>query len=189
MTEDQLELIAFHFKAIMQTLNLDMHDPNFLETPRRVAKAYKEIFAGLSLDADKELEKILKTTFPAKYNEMVVAKNLQSWSMCPHHFLPVRLKVDLAYIPDEKVLGLSKMPRIVNLLAAKPCLQEQLTTDIVKAIEDILKPKGAIVRVSGEHLCMQMRGVKSRDSEVITTAFIGCFENETTKAEFFRNLL
>jgi len=185
MNRDQLSTIEHHFEQIMLAMNLDLNDPNYTQTPRRFAKAYNEIFAGLDEDADEELEKILKVTFPASYNEMVLAKNLQSWSMCPHHFLPVKLRVDIAYIPDEKVIGISKLPRMVNLLAARPCLQEQLTTDIVTKIDEVLKPKGAIVRLTGEHLCMTMRGVKSNNSSIITTAFLGCFEDQTSRSEFF----
>lgn len=185
MTEYQLNKISYYFKAIMEVMEIDLTDPNFIDTPQRVAKTYNELFKGLSPDADKEMEQILSTTFPCNYNEMIVSKNLQSWTMCPHHFLPVKLKVNIAYIPDTKVLGLSKMPRIVNILAARPCLQERLTLDIVNKISEILQPKGVIVRIAGEHLCMQIRGVRSMDSEVITTAFLGYFENSVSRAEFF----
>jgi GTP cyclohydrolase I len=188
MQKEILDKIADNYTQILEALGLDLTDPNLVETPRRVAKSYGEIFKALSPEADEELNDILGKTFPATYNEMVVTKNIVAWSMCPHHFLPVRYDVAFAYIPDKSVLGLSKMPRAIQLMAAKPVLQEQFTTDIVKKFESVLKPKGCIVRVSGEHLCMQMRGVKSTDSCVITNAFSGCFENETSKAEFFRSL-
>ena len=177
--------IEFHFSKIMEALGLDITDPNFIETPKRVSKLYKEIFVGLSENSEKSMEEILTKVFPCTFNEMVVTRNIESWSMCPHHFLPVKLKVDLAYIPDKSVVGLSKMPRIVHLLAAKPSLQEQLTIDIANTIDVMLKPKGVIVRITGEHLCMKMRGVKSNGTDVVTTSFLGCFENLVSRTEFF----
>lgn len=188
MTPNQLDEIEFHFKAIMEAMDLDLNDPNFVETPRRVAKAYNEIFAGLSVDADAELERLLGVTFPAEYNEMILVKNIKAWGMCPHHFLPVEMDINFAYIPDNSVIGLSKMPRAIQLLAAKPILQEQLTTDIVDTFEKCLKPKGVIVQVVGQHMCMKVRGVKSHSSDVTTTAFLGCFENQTSRSEFFSSI-
>jgi len=182
------EEVEIHFRNLMIALGIDLNDPNFTDTPKRVAKSYKEIFAGLSPSSEEELKKILSVTFPAIYSEMVVTKNIGTWSMCPHHFLPVKMKINVGYIPENNVIGLSKIPRIVNLLAARPSLQEQLTTDIVTTLEKVLAPKGAIVQISGEHLCMQMRGVQSTGTTVTTTAFVGCFEHESSRAEFFRSI-
>lgn len=188
MLEKNKQVIEDSFKQILEALGIDISDPNFQETPKRFAKSYAEIFRGLSEGSETELQDIFSKTFPATYNEMIVTKNIIAWSMCPHHFLPVRYDISFAYIPKHRVIGLSKVPRTIQLMAAKPALQEQLTTDIVTTFEKHLHPKGCIVRVSGEHMCMQMRGIKATDSCVVTNAFVGCFENETSKAEFFRSL-
>lgn len=182
------ERIEEHFTNILNDLGVNLDDPNYIDTPKRVAKSYREICYGLTPEADAELQAMLKVTFPATYSEMVVTKDISVWSLCPHHFLPVKMLVHVAYIPDKDVIGLSKIPRMVRILAARPALQEQLTTDIVTTLQNILKPKGAIVQVSGEHLCMQMRGVKSHGTTVTTNSFIGCFENESSRAEFFRTI-
>ena len=183
-----IEKIEKHFKRLMASLRLDLNDPNYVDTPKRVAKAYKEICYGLTEEAAEELEQITKVTFPATYSEMVVTKDILVWSLCPHHFLPVKMMINVAYIPESNVIGLSKIPRLVRILAARPALQEQLTTDIVQTINDTLNPKGAIVTISGEHLCMQMRGAKCHGTSVSTTAFVGCFEQESPRAEFFRSI-
>jgi len=188
MQEENKKIIEHSFSNILQALGVDTEDANFKETPARFAKSYAEIFRGLNADSDEELQGIFSKHFPANYNEMIVTKNVTAWSMCPHHFLPVRYEISFAYIPSNRVIGLSKVPRVIQLLAARPALQEQLTTDIVQIFEKYLQPKGCIVKVSGEHMCMQMRGVRATDSCVVTNAFTGCFENETSKAEFFRSL-
>jgi GTP cyclohydrolase I len=188
MTPNQLLDIEQHFKSILETLGLDLNDPNFAQTPARVARSYKEIFRGLSPDSEKEMEKILNTTFPADYNEMITFRNLDVWSVCPHHFLPVEMKINFAYIPNNVVIGLSKIPRVIELLAARPILQEQLTTDIVKTLDRSLKSKGCIVHITGQHLCMKIRGVKTHNSTISTTAYLGCFENLVSRTEFFDSI-
>jgi len=188
MNLKQILSIEHHFRQIMLAMEIDLTDPNYIDTPRRFAKVYDEIFAGLDENAGEKLEKILSTTFPAKYNQMIITKNLKVWSCCPHHFLPVEMTINFAYIPSNSVIGLSKVPRAIQLLAAKPILQEQLTTDIVSVFEKCLQPKGCVVHITGEHLCMKMRGVKTHSAEVTTTSFTGCFELQTSRSEFFDSI-
>lgn len=173
-------------EEILRGLKVDVRDDNFFKTPQRVAKAYLEIFEGLLPESIDLLENQFNTTFPCEYSQMILVKDIQCWSMCPHHFLPVKYQINLAYIPNGQVLGLSKLPRLVELLAKRPILQEQLTQDIVDYLEKYAKPEGIIVQVSGEHLCMKMRGVKSRDSVAVTAALAGIFKTDASaKAEFY----
>jgi len=168
-------------------LGLDLSDPNFTDTPKRVAKAYQEIFSGL-IDVDKQITNILQSSFPAnnKCDEMIISVNNLIYSMCPHHLLPVEYLIDIAYIPSDKgyVLGISKLSRIAEILAKRPVLQETLTTDIGKAIERV-NPRGVAVKVKGNHFCVRMRGVK-KQSSIITSYTSGSFRNNpATRNEFF----
>lgn len=175
------------WKAILECLNIDLEDPNFKETPKRIAKMYGEIFAGLKPENMELLDHHLSKTFPCTNDEMVTIKGIETWSMCPHHFLPVHYWVDVAYLPEDKVLGVSKLPRVVDLLAKRPVLQEVYTQDIVDYLARSLNPRGVAVRVRGIHLCMVMRGIKSFNSEVITTSMTGAFkDNLITKQEFLK---
>jgi GTP cyclohydrolase IA len=169
-------------KGLQRVFNLDISDPNFKDTPKRFARAYYEIFSGIN--SDTEIKEILSTAFPSTYHGMVVAKDIHCWSMCPHHILPVEYNVNLGYIPSENVLGISKLSRIVELLAKQPKLQEDFTQDIVNILQKNINPDGVIVQVSGRHLCMAMRGAKQQDSVTLTSRIIGAFENESTRQEF-----
>jgi len=169
------KVIAENFKKILvDGLGLDINDPNFLETPERVARSYKEIFSGLG-HTKEDVEKIFSKCFPTDYRGIVLEKNLIVFSMCPHHFLPVKYDVAVAYIPSDCGIGLSKLARVVELLAKKPALQESFTKEVVDAIEKHLHCQGAICMVKGEHYCMQMRGVKQTNSVTTTTAVRGVF--------------
>lgn len=161
------------------------NDPNFIETPDRITSMYEEIFSGLLDNNLEDLEDHLTRTFPCSYDQMIVEKGIETWGMCPHHFLPVKYQVDVGYLPNQAVLGLSKLPRVVQVLSKRPVLQEQFTKDIVEYLERVLKPRGAIVKVSGLHLCMIIRGVKSHGTETITSALTGVFrETASLKDEF-----
>lgn len=169
------EEIAKHFKEILEKgLNLDLSDPNFSDTPERFARGYAEIFAGLE-HTKEDVEKIFKTCFPTDYKGMVFEKNIIVFSMCPHHFLPVRYEIAVGYIPDGCGVGLSKLVRIIELLAKRPALQETFTQEIVELMERYMHTKGAICMVRGEHYCMQMRGVKQKDVATTTSAANGVF--------------
>ena len=175
------------FIEILKALQIDIADENFKDTPKRVANAYLEIFEGLQPYAKEELNNHLSITFPCLYDDMILVKDIICWSMCPHHFLPVKYSIDLAYIPTDKVLGISKLPRAAILLAKRPVLQEQLTNDIANFILKNTNPAGVAIRVTGQHLCMQMRGVKATGSDTVTSGMFGIFkEQPATRAEFMR---
>lgn len=170
---------------LVNGLGLDLNDPNFMATPDRVARAYSELCAGLY--NEDEIEEILSKTFPSTYDEMVVVTDIDAVGLCPHHLMPVRYKIHVGYIPaeDGRVIGLSKIPRLVCLLAARPVLQEQLTVDIADKFESALLPLGVMVVVDGGHSCMQCRGIKQINSKMITSAIKGVFrEDERPRKEF-----
>ena len=183
-------LIIDGFSLILQGLQrgfgLDLEDPNFEGTPARVAKAYEEIFSGLR-DTDKQIQEILSATFPCDYSEMVIEKDIRVFSMCPHHFLPVDLNISVAYIPSSggRVLGISKLSRLVEILAKRPCLQEKLSNDITESLMNIPGCSGSACFVEGRHYCKIMRGVCQHDSTTISSSVRGVFMDEPeTKAEF-----
>jgi GTP cyclohydrolase IA len=169
------KIIEEQFKVILEKgLNLSLLDPNFTETPQRIARAYKEIFSGLG-HTKEDIEKIFQTCFPTDYSGIVFEKNITVFSMCPHHFLPVRYEVAVGYIPNGCGVGLSKLVRVIELLAKRPALQETFTQEIVQLIEKHMHTKGAICMVRGEHYCMQMRGVKQKDVSTTTSEANGVF--------------
>ena len=183
------EAIETHFRAIMEKgLGLDLTDPNFVETPSRVARSYLEIFEGLQT-ADDEIHKIFRQSFPTHYKGIILEKGITVFSMCPHHFLPIRYEVSLGYVSNGKALGLSKLARIVELVSKLPSLQEAFTERIVDEIDDHIDPKGVICVVKGAHYCMQMRGVKQKDAWTTTSSARGVFiEKEEMELKFY-NLL
>jgi GTP cyclohydrolase IA len=177
-------------KGLQHDLGLNLSDVNFKDTPKRVARAYHEIFEGLK-DTEIKVKKILSTAFPSEgYGSLIFCSDIVVFSMCPHHFLPVEYKVSVGYIPSESgmVLGASKIPRLVELLAKRPVLQETLTVDIANYL-NTLKPVGVAVVVSGVHFCMRMRGIKKM-STFETSAMKGAFmDNLASRKEFFDLLL
>jgi len=178
------------FKKILMSLSecfgVNIWTNNFAETPRRVAKAYSEIFDGLVCSSQR-VEEILAKTFPGKNDEMVSVGPVHVWSMCPHHFLPVEMNVWVAYLPSGKILGLSKLARLAELVAKKPALQEDTTTEISELLMKHLEPAGAACLVRGRHLCMEMRGVK-KSAITTTTSLLGAFKNPATREEFLRSV-
>ena len=182
-------VIAEHFRAILEEgLGLDLNDPNFKDTPDRIAQSYKEIFSGLARTKE-DVEELFTKCFPTEYQGIVFEKNIVVFSMCPHHFLPVRYEVAVGYVPTDCGIGLSKLVRIIELLAKKPELQESFTEEIVELMEKHMRTKGAICMVSGEHYCMQMRGVKQKDVVSITSAARGVFLTERELELKFYNLI
>ena len=151
------------------------------DTPERVARAYAEMFAGLTQDA----EQVLGVTFAIDHEEMVLVKDIEVWSCCEHHLVPFFGVAHVGYIPEEdgRITGLSKMARLVDLFARRPQVQERLTTQIADAMAEHLNPRGVIVVVECEHLCMAMRGVKKPGSRTITSAVRGQLRDATTRAE------
>ncbi len=155
------------------------------ETPKRVARMYEEIYGGMTEEARSHLSR----TFSVEHNEMVVEKDIVFYSTCEHHLMPFYGKAHVAYIPDGKVVGLSKLARTVEVYARRLQIQEQMTGQIADAVMEYLKPQGVMVLVEAEHMCMTMRGVKKPGSRTVTSAARGVFAKQTALQErFFRML-
>jgi GTP cyclohydrolase IA len=155
-------------------------------TPRRVARMYSELLAGYQVDPAAMINGAL---FDVKYDEMVLVRDIEFYSLCEHHMLPFMGRVHVAYIPDGKVLGLSKIPRVVDMYARRLQVQERMTRQIADFLRDLLKPQGVAVVVEAMHLCMMMRGVKKHDARMTTSAMHGAFRaNLATREEFLANI-
>ena len=178
---DQLERIAGHVRGILDALGLDLADPNLAETDRRVARMYAEMFHGL-----KEGTRPQVTTFPneEKYKAMVMEKEIPFYSMCAHHLVPFYGHAHIAYIPNDRILGLSKFARILEFYARRPQLQERLTEQVVEFLNHELRPQGAMVVVEARHLCVEMRGVKKAGAVTVTSAIRGSFYKKEIREEF-----
>lgn len=170
--------------AVVELLSAIGDDPareGLIETPRRIAEMYGEIFDGLFNDPREHL----KVVFSVAHDEMVLLRNIPFYSMCEHHFLPFHGEAHVGYIPDGRVVGISKLARVVEGFARRPQIQEQLTSQIAEAIMEVLKPDGVAVVIEAEHLCMTMRGVKKPGSRMVTSAMRGDFkQSAVTRAEF-----
>ena len=174
--------IAENIHAILEQLGDDPARQGLLKTPERVAKAYSYITQGYEQDARKILRSAM---FDEDYSEMVLVKDIELYSLCEHHMLPFFGKAHIAYIPNGKIVGLSKLPRIVDVFARRLQVQERLTIEIRDAIQETLNPAGAAVVIEAQHLCMQMRGVSKQNSVTTTSAFSGAFlEDIKTRKEF-----
>lgn len=169
-------------RLILEGIGEDPEREGLLETPARVARMYEEVFAGLTEDPARHFE----TTFDEHHEEMVLVRDIPFYSMCEHHLVPFFGKAHVAYIPaaDGRVCGLSKLARLVEAFARRPQVQERLTTQIADTLIEQLDPRGAIVVMEAEHMCMSMRGVKKPGSKTITSAVRGAFEkSQATRAE------
>jgi GTP cyclohydrolase I len=159
-------------------------DQNFAETAVRAAKAMVELVRPTE-EIKEQIDSMLNRTFPAHYDEMVISKHNISFGMCPHHLLPVIYRVSVAYLPGERVLGISKLSRIVQLLAHRPVLQEDLTQELAALLHERLETRGSAAYVEGLHLCMAARGIEAHEARVVTSAVRGIFrENPSTRQEF-----
>ena len=168
------EKIKQGVRLILEGGGEDLNREGLVETPDRVARMYEELLAGLTMEGSEHLQK----TFSVENNEMVLEKDITFYSLCEHHLLPFYGKVHIAYVPDGKVAGLSKLARTVEIFARRLQLQEQMTGQIADALMAYLKPKGVMVMVEAEHMCMTMRGVKKPGSKTITSAVRGIFEKD-----------
>lgn len=187
---ENFELAAKHIIMGLHDLGFDTDWDNFHDTPKRFARAYCEIFSGCK-DTDAQVKHILSTSFPSQGSEnMVVAKDIVCFSACPHHLLPVEYHVCVGYIPKEggNVLGISKLARLVNVLAKRPALQETFTQEICDSL-DLVGALGSIALVEGQHMCMRMRGARATNTSITTTSVSGYFkDNPSTKQEFLNNV-
>ena len=181
---DKIKAIEKHFESIMDIMGLDRADDSLKGTPHRVAKMYiKEIFQGLN-PANKPKMALFENKY--KYQEMLVEKNINFYTNCEHHFVPFFGKAHVAYISSGKVIGLSKLNRLVEYFSKRPQVQERLTMQIGKALQTVLQTQDVAVMMDAKHLCVSSRGVKDDSSNTITNFFGGKFQEENTKIEFLK---
>jgi GTP cyclohydrolase I len=172
--------VAERFRAFMEELGLDLDDADLGDTPLRVARAYEEMFRGLSADAEPRIR-----TFPnvEGYSQIVALVDISFYSICAHHFLPFFGSAHVAYVPDERIVGLSKLARLVELYARRPQIQERMTEQIMGAVVRRLRPKGAMVILQARHLCMEMRGASKPGVITTTSAIHGVFVEDRVRQE------
>jgi len=173
--------IQQRYADILDSIGENKDREGLLKTPERASKAIQFLTHGYDLDPKKILKSAL---FKEDYNEMVIVKDIELFSLCEHHMLPFFGKAHIAYIPDGKIVGLSKLPRVVDAFARRLQVQERLTHEILSAIEDTLKPLGVAIVIEAVHMCMMMRGVQKQNSATTTSAFTGEFKNVETRNEF-----
>jgi GTP cyclohydrolase IA len=174
--------IASLMKGVLESLGEDTSREGLVSTPERAEKALQFLTSGYSQDLGKIVNNAL---FNVEYDEMVIVKDIEFFSLCEHHLLPFYGKMHVAYLPKDKVVGLSKLPRIVDMFARRLQVQERLTQQIAQTIDDVLKPKGVGVVCEARHFCMMMRGVEKQHSGTVTSAMLGAFrERKETRDEF-----
>ncbi|MGQ9496560.1 MAG: GTP cyclohydrolase I FolE [Thermoanaerobaculaceae bacterium] len=176
-----IQEIVPHLEALLDLLGVDRDDPNLKDTPRRVATMYLEMFHGLKEGAEPQI-----TTFPNEegYQAMVMERDIPFYSMCAHHLVPFYGHAHIAYIPDKRIVGLSKVPRILEFYAKRPQIQERLTEQVANYLWQRLEPLGVMVVIEARHLCMEMRGVKKPGTLTVTSAIRGAFESAKVREEF-----
>ena len=179
--DPRLPEVARHVRATLVALGLDLDDPNLVDTDRRVARMYLEMFRGLEAGSEPPV-----TTFPnsENYNHMVMEKNIPFYSLCAHHLVPFYGHAHIAYIPRERILGLSKFGRVLEFYARRPQLQERLTEQVADYLQERLQPSGAMVVIEARHLCVEMRGVRKPGAETVTSALRGSFLKRPVREEF-----
>jgi GTP cyclohydrolase I len=175
--------IAGKYREILKALGADPDREGLVKTPERVAKALQYLTHGYDLDPAQILRSAM---FKEEYQQMVIVKDIEIYSLCEHHLLPFFGKAHVAYIPNGHIVGLSKIPRVVDAYARRLQVQERLTVEIRNCIQDTLKPLGVAVVIEAQHLCMVMRGIQKQHSVATTSAFTGEFEQERTRGEFLR---
>lgn len=169
------------YKTMIQEVGEDVAREGLLKTPERAAKAIQFLTQGYDQDPAKVLRSAM---FKEDYSEMVLVKDIEIYSICEHHLLPFFGKAHIAYIPDGYIVGLSKIPRIVDIFARRMQVQERLTMEVLECIQETLKPLGAAIVIEAQHMCMMMRGVEKQNSATTTSAFTGVFRSESTRSEF-----
>lgn len=190
-TEPQ-ELLHYNGKVsnLVQKLLIELgEDPGrkgLQRTPERVSRMFGELLSGYQTDME---ELVNGAIFESEYKEIVLVRNIEFYSMCEHHMLPFYGKAHVAYLPDGKIIGLSKIPRLVEMFARRLQVQERMTQEIANALNEIIKPKGVAVMVEGAHMCAMMRGVKKENASMVTQTMLGAFENEQRyRTEFFAHV-
>ena len=179
--DEKIAKIASHYSEIISNLGEDVNREGLLKTPERVAKAMQFLTHGYDLDPAEILRGAL---FTEDHSQMVIVKDIEMYSMCEHHMLPFMGKAHIAYIPNGKIVGLSKIPRVVDAFSRRLQVQERLTDQIKSCIQDTMNPLGVAVVIEAKHMCMQMRGIQKQNSVTTTSAFTGAFEKDSTRKEF-----
>jgi GTP cyclohydrolase I len=184
--EMDLDSIESSVYNILEAVGENPERQGLMKTPHRVAKSYEELLAGYRMDPNALIN---DAVFDVAYDEMVIVKDIEFNSMCEHHMLPFIGRVHVAYIPSDKVIGLSKIPRIVDLFSRRLQVQERMTTQIADFINVVLNPQGVAVVAEGLHMCMMLRGVKKQDARMTTSSMLGIFrEDMSTRMEFLDNI-
>lgn len=179
---DKQERFEEAVKTMLEIIGEDVNREGLIKTPNRVFRAWESMMEGYHKDPVKVLNEAL---FDSDNNQMVLIKNIEFYSMCEHHLLPIIGRAHVAYIPDGKVVGLSKIPRMVDIFAKRLQIQEQLTEQIADAINEVIAPRGVAVVIQARHMCMEMRGVGKTHSATTTSALRGLFLSDKTRKEFF----
>lgn len=175
------KILADGYRSIIENLGEDIYREGILKTPERAAKAMQYLTHGYGLDP---LEILKSALFTEDHKQMIVVKDIEVYSMCEHHMLPFFGKAHIAYIPDGKIVGLSKIPRVVDAFARRMQVQERLTDEIKACIQEALNPLGVAVVIEAQHMCMCMRGIQKQNSVTTTSSFTGAFEKNKTRREF-----
>ena len=180
----ETDVIGEAVRSILVNIGEDPNRDGLRDTPERVARMYSELFSGL----DEDPESVLQTTFDQAHDEMIVLRDIPFYSMCEHHLMPFFGRADIGYIPSDRIVGVSKLARALDILARRPQVQERLSCEIADAVENALEPLGVGVRIEAEHLCMTMRGIKLPGSLMVTTVTRGVFRDKAaTRAEFLNS--
>jgi len=186
MTEKGAARIASHVRDILEDVGENPQREGLLKTPQRVAKAWKELTRGYDEDIDKMINSAL---FTECYDEMVLVRDITFYSLCEHHLLPFFGRAHVAYLPDQKIVGLSKIPKLVDIYARRLQVQERLTLEIAYTLQEKLKPRGVAVVLEARHLCMEMRGAESHHSPTTTSCMLGVFKQDARTRKEFLELL
>jgi len=181
--EEITENMKNSFRSIIEGVGENPEREGVVKTPERAAKAMQFLTQGYSMDAEEILK---KAVFEESYDEMVVVKDIELYSLCEHHMLPFFGKAHIAYIPNGKIIGLSKLPRVVDVFARRLQVQERLTHDILECLNETLQPQGVAVVIEAVHMCMMMRGVQKQNSATTTSGFRGQFKEIETRNEFLK---
>lgn len=179
--EDVTTSMTSNYEQLLTAIGENVNREGLLKTPERAAKAMQFLTSGYEADPEAVLRSAL---FKEEYSEMVLVKDIEIYSMCEHHILPFFGKAHVAYIPNGYIVGLSKIPRVVDMFARRLQVQERLTHEVLGCIQDVLQPLGAAIVIEARHMCMMMRGVQKQNSVTTTSAFTGEFRKEETRSEF-----
>jgi GTP cyclohydrolase I len=182
-SQPYVDEIESSYESILKNIGEDTTRNGIVKTPERAAKAMQFLTQGYNMNPE---EILLGAMFDEPYEDMVLIKDIELYSLCEHHMLPFFGKVHIGYIPNGKIVGLSKIPRIVDVFARRLQVQERLTHDILECVNDTLQPKGVGVVIEAQHMCMMMRGVQKQNSATTTSGFRGEFKNQETRSEFLK---